>query len=379
MHAAALQPLLQPLHNLWGKGLLGFAADVNADVAGVQADILDILAGHRLDDGFAGFGRNQVVQAAVKIQQRHGDVAQIHAPAHHHFALDQQVLLVAVVDELPEGLSGHIRAVENPFFHAHEVFQKSFVFEMLHQPHVLVQHQAGRIEQEEAEIEQVAGNVAEGFDHLVGIHVPHPGVQQSLVGVEIGRRYRGHQVLDLMGMQRRIHHAEGAAHADAHQVDLIHVGPPADEIHGTIHVAVDMVVDGQVAVLARGIPPIDHVDIHALFEKSAHHGPVGLKVEHGFAVDQGIGDQQRCLDLSRGYRTVVLQTHAVVAVYDIVRGGCHARIQGAQQVLGPFSVFSLRLRALLGHSAEKRHRRISNVKIRFFAAGLMANWVLFTK
>ncbi len=68
-------------------------------------------------------------------------------------------------------------------------------------------------------------------------------MQKALVCVEIGRRNSGHQVFHLVRMQGRVDHAEGAAHADAHEVDFIHTLLLANVIdHGT-YIPVDMVID----------------------------------------------------------------------------------------------------------------------------------------
>ncbi len=334
-------PLFQPLNDLGGELLLETGTDVDADVAGLQADVLGILAAHPAGEQLASRRWHQVIEQAVKIEQRHGDLLQVHPlAAQFHLALDEEVLLVAVADELAEGFAGHVGAVEDPLLHAHEVFHEGLVVHVLHESDVLVDHQPGRVQQQKTEVHHVTGHVAVSVDHAVDIELLHPDVQQALIGVEIGGRHRGDQVFDLLGVQGRIHHAEGAAHADAHQVDLVDAVFLADEIHGAVYVTVDVVVDGQKPVLAAGIAPVDHVQVHAVVQETLHHAAAGLQVEHGLPVDQGIDYQQGCFELDFPPGPVVLELDAVFLPDDIV-GRCRdARFQFFKQhVRGPAGAF----------------------------------------
>ena len=140
--------LRQPGGNLGGEFALGLAADVDPDVAGAQADILRILAAHGLGETIAGLGGHEMVILAVNVEQRHGQLLEVHRlAAHRQFALDQEVLLVAVANKLFENSPRKVRAVEDPLFHAEKILNELLVVHMLHEADVFVEHEAGRIEQ----------------------------------------------------------------------------------------------------------------------------------------------------------------------------------------------------------------------------------------
>ena len=133
--------------------------------------------------------------------------------------LNEQILLVTILDKLPEYFARQIRTVKYPFFHADKIFHKILVVHIFHEPHVFVNHQPGRIQQQEAEIHHICRNVAVYVHHPVRIDMLCPDMQQSFVGIKIRRGNRGDQVFDLVRIKRGIDDAKGAAHADAHEVD----------------------------------------------------------------------------------------------------------------------------------------------------------------
>ena len=110
-------PFLEPLRDLRCELLLALGTDVNPDMSRLQADVLGVFAADMPGQLLAGFRRHKMVVLPVEIEHRHRDIFQIHALAvQFHFALDQQVLLVAVFYELPECGGRDVGAVENPFF-----------------------------------------------------------------------------------------------------------------------------------------------------------------------------------------------------------------------------------------------------------------------
>ena len=124
----------------------------------------------------------------------------------------------------------------------------------------------------------------------------------------------------------------------------------ADEIDDVVHVTVDMVVDGQEAILAGRIAPVDHIEVDALLRKFFDHAPLRLQIEHGLPVDQGIDHQQRRLERGLRFRgRVMLQLYPVLLIDDFVRGRGNIGFQGAQQDVG--GLFS-RVLGLVGFLSE---------------------------
>ncbi|OQC73364.1 MAG: hypothetical protein BWX45_00513 [Deltaproteobacteria bacterium ADurb.Bin002] len=298
-----------------------------------------------------------MVILAEKVQKRHGDFFQIHFfSAHKHFVLNQQIVFVAVFHKLAEGFPGDVGAVEDPALHAHEVFHEIPIVHVFHEADVLVDHQTGGVEQQEAEIHQIAGNIAEGADHPIRVHVLHPDVQQAFVRVEVGRRDGGDQVFDFFRMQRGVNDAKGSAHADAHQIDFGDAVFPPDEIHNIVHVAVDMIVNGQETILAGGIAPVHHVQVDAFLQKRFHDASVRLQVQHRFAVDQRVHHQQR--DVQLVFRLfvagVVLEADAVFFVHDFIRRRSDFVMEFTQQDVGGAGNPLPGLFSVFGHSFQNQ-------------------------
>ena len=120
-----------------------------------------------------------------KIQKRHGQLFQIHTLAtKKHLALNKQILLVAIFNKLAESFSGNIRTVENPAFHAHKIFHKILVVHIVHKTDIFIDHQARRIKQQKSQIHDIAGNIAESFNHPIHVDVFHPDMQKTSIRVE---------------------------------------------------------------------------------------------------------------------------------------------------------------------------------------------------
>ncbi len=103
--------------------------------------------------------------------------------------------------------------------------------------------------------------------------------------------------------------------------------PFANEIDDVIQVAIDMVIDGQITILARWVTPVDHVQVDSLFQQILNHALSRLEVEHGLSIDEGVNQEQGCFHSSFDQGKVVLELHAVFFVYDFTRCGGDVRVQ----------------------------------------------------
>jgi hypothetical protein len=95
-----------------------------------------------------------------------------------------------------------------------------------------------------------------------------------------------------------------------------------DQLDSTVYITVDMVVNGHIAVLARGVAPVHHIQVNALLEKGLDHAPVRLEIQHGFTIDQGVDHQQRRLELGVAFEAVMLQLDAVFFINNVI--GCYS-------------------------------------------------------
>jgi hypothetical protein len=169
------------------------------------------------------------------------------------------------------------------------------VVQGVEQAEILLAHQLIRLQVEEGPVEHFARNVAQGVDHEVDVDLLHPVGEHVVGGLEVDRGHHGHQVLDLLRVQRRVAQRESAALADAEDVDLGNAMAFADDIDAAVQIAVDVVVEGQVAVGAIRVAPVDQVDVLAGGHQCLDGRAVFLDVGHVRAVDQGVDDQQRHL------------------------------------------------------------------------------------
>ena len=85
----------------------------------------------------------------------------------------------------------------------------------------------------------------------------HPVAQQIVIGLEVDRCHHGDEITYLIGMQRAVAKAEGAALTNAENVDLVQLVALTDDIDAAVHVTVDVIVKRQVAISAIGITPVD--------------------------------------------------------------------------------------------------------------------------
>ncbi len=128
--------------------------------------------------------------------------------------------------------------------------------------------------------------------------------------LEINRGDHGHQILYFVGVQGGIAQGEGATLADAENVDLVDTVALAYGIHTTVQVAVDVVVQGEVAVGTVRITPVHQVDILASFHEGTDRGAVFLDIRHVGPVYQRVNNEQRHL----------VGDSALVGVFETVQG-----------------------------------------------------------
>src|SRR5208337_1652399 len=159
------------LDDLGRKLFLRLGAHVDSDMPGFDAKVLNVPASHLAGKQIAGARRDEVVKFAVDIEQRHGDIFQIDPVSpDFHPALNQQILLVTILDKLPDGFAGNVRTVEDPLFHTYEVFDKLLIVHVFKETDVLVDHQPSGIEEQKAQIEQVPRHVAIRLDYSPQVH-----------------------------------------------------------------------------------------------------------------------------------------------------------------------------------------------------------------
>ncbi len=106
-----------------------------------------------------------------------------------------------------------------------------------------------------------------GVDQKVSVNFFRPDIEETLIRIEIARGNRGDEVLDLFGMKGAIHNRKAAAHTYPHQVDFGKAVPITNEINDVIEITVNVFIYPLVAVLARGLAPVDHVQVDSLFEQ----------------------------------------------------------------------------------------------------------------
>jgi hypothetical protein len=102
----------------------------------------------------------------------------------------------------------------------------------------------------------------------------------------------------LSGCRAEIAQGEGAALADAEDVDLGHPVALANHVHAAVQVAVDVIVQGEVAVGPVRVAPVHQVDVLAGVHEGLHGGAVFLDVGHVGPVHQGVDDEQGYLVLN---------------------------------------------------------------------------------
>ena len=314
-------PGQQPGSNHRDRLFLESGTDINADVSRIQADILGIPAPHLLRQDFARLRGHQVVVLTIDIQQRHGELVEIHpALSQRQLPLHQEVILVQVLDHLPKSFTRNVRTVEDPFLHPDKVFHEIFVVHIFQKPQIFIQKEPGRIEEEEGRSHQVAGQVAEGIHQTVDVNLLHPDIQEGLGGIEVRGRDGGDQVSDLFRVESRIDDRKGPPEAHPHEIYLGHPMPAVDKFHDVIHIAVDMVIQGKKLISAGWGAPFNEIDLQAFLEEIVDDTPVRLEIQQGFPVKQSVDQEQRRFETGR-FRPVIFEPDPVGLKDQFVRRG----------------------------------------------------------
>ncbi len=124
-----------------------------------------------------------------------------------------------------------------------------------------------------------------------------------------------------MRLQRGVAEAESAPLADPQQVERILTLLAPDEVHATVHVAVDVIAQGKKPVGAVRIAPVEQVDVLTGVEQATNQGPVLLQVGHIGAIYQGVDDEHGHVlspgDPVRGPKPV--QNQLVFPVHGVLR------------------------------------------------------------
>ena len=113
----------------------------------------------------------------------------------------------------------------------------------------------------------------------------------------------GDQVPDLFRVESRIDDREGPPQAHPHEIHLGNPMPAADKFH-VIHIAVDMVIQGEKLISAGRGAPFNEIDLHPFLEEIVDDTPVRLEVQQGFPVKQSVHQQQRGFETGR-FRPVI--------------------------------------------------------------------------
>ena len=143
-------------------------------------------------------------------------------------------------------------------------------------------------------LQELGRAVAELVDEGVDVEVlcVGPEVEQALAGGEVDARGQQDQVLDVLRVQGGEHRAHRAAHAIAQQAHLLRAAAAADVLDHVAEVAVEVVVQREVAVGVGGRAPVEQIGIEACLDEVRNDALVGQDVEDVGAIDQGEDEQQ---------------------------------------------------------------------------------------
>ena len=183
------------------------------------------------------------------------------------FALHQFIALVKIPGELAAGRAGLVRAVEDPFLHAHEGGEPVAVVQDIQRVQVFLPGQLVRPQHQEQPVQELAGDIAQRVHGQIHVHVPDQVTEQVAGGVEVHRRHAGHQVGDLVPVQGGVTEAEGAALAHAQQVDAVRAVALPDDVHRVVQVAVDVIIQRQARIAIVGTTPVEQVHVQAGLEQ----------------------------------------------------------------------------------------------------------------
>src|SRR5208337_5396379 len=108
---------------------------------GIEANVLSVCSPDPARRKLAGLWRDQMVIAAINVKDGHGNLPEVDPAApQFHFALDEQIILIAIFDELPKGLTRNVRAVEYPLLHADKILHECPIVHILKETYVLIYH-----------------------------------------------------------------------------------------------------------------------------------------------------------------------------------------------------------------------------------------------
>src|SRR5439155_1115935 len=131
---SVLGPFFQPIRDGGRQILLHLPADVHADVSNREGLHGVVGAPYVPDQSDRGRWGHQVILLCVDIQDGHSDLPEIDRFASDlDLALDQLVPLIEILHELPVGLPGLVRAVEDPLLHTEKVEQLLVIVQNLDQ------------------------------------------------------------------------------------------------------------------------------------------------------------------------------------------------------------------------------------------------------
>ena len=211
-------------------------------------------------------------------------------PVELQFVLHQLVLLIEILQPLLGSLAGMVRPVGDPFLHAQQVQQLRLVVDDVEQVEIVFHQRAHRRHLGEHRTHELARQAAVGIDQpvdVLGSEAAGPdieeavmGVQFFTIGVEIDRRDRQDELVDLVRVQRGVAGREDAALADAEQRDLVVSGFTADPLYRGMDVVIDIVVDRQPSFGTRGLAPINQPQIESLRQQAADQRSIRLKIGH---------------------------------------------------------------------------------------------------
>src|SRR3972149_4199545 len=328
----------QPLGYVWRQLLLRLSTHIDSNVTTAEGDDSLVLTGDGIIEGFAGRWRHEVVLLSKYVKERHVYPLQVHTPPpYSEFVLYQQVLLVEVVYELPDGLSSLTGTVKYPLLHAHKVLHGFFLVEIIQQAHVLVQHELEGLEHEKTSIEEIPRYDSESIYHVIDVQGSGPDMKQPIVRAEVYGGDHDDEIPYLLGVEGCVDDGEGPPLADAQQVNLVQPASLPPCIYSSVEVSSDIVFQGKVAVTRTRIAPIYHIYVLPVFQEAPDKAPVLLQVHHIRPVHQGVGDEKGNRRGLVHQGPVVEKPHPVLLVHQIPGRGTRIQIGNVHQHFHAFS------------------------------------------
>ena len=203
----------------------------------------------------------------------------------------------------PGGLAGMMRPVGEPLLHAKEVHELVFVIDDIDQIKIVFRQRAHRRHHREHRAHELAGQHPIRLDQFIdigGIKAAGPQIDEAVmrrlvvdISMKVDGRDSDDEILHFFRMQCGIAHGEYAAFADSEQRDAIVPGFPADPVYCGVDIIVDVIVDSQPTLVTTRLTPIDEPEVEPFVEQATHQRAIRLKIGHGIATDQPVGDQHR--------------------------------------------------------------------------------------